>query len=129
MLAVLENGQHEYAWRLGFEPCWPSALPQPNLAGACFFFADHHPQPAFQVRPVKAGSKTVGTGQFDKMTRWRPFGSPDPYFFGGFPYEYIETCTRLALINANTIAPGHGDILGDQSLSAAGRSFVSNSGK
>ncbi len=36
---------------------------------------------------------------------------PVPYMFGGFPVDFVNTLHRLADFNAQTIVPGHGDIL------------------
>jgi glyoxylase-like metal-dependent hydrolase (beta-lactamase superfamily II) len=39
---------------------------------------------------------------------------PAPYFFGGFPVEQVATLETLAAFDAQTIVPGHGDILHDK---------------
>jgi glyoxylase-like metal-dependent hydrolase (beta-lactamase superfamily II) len=39
---------------------------------------------------------------------------PVPYFFGGFPVDQVNTLQALAMIDATTIIPGHGDILHDK---------------
>ena len=49
---------------------------------------------------------------------------PIPFFFSGFPYEQIETLGRLALLDANTIVPGHGDILRDKSYLQQEQNFL-----
>jgi cyclase len=36
---------------------------------------------------------------------------PVPYAFGGYPTEWIATLRRLASLDADTIVPGHGDVL------------------
>jgi cyclase len=38
---------------------------------------------------------------------------PVPYFFGGYPEEQIATLQRMSLLDAQTIVPGHGDVLHD----------------
>jgi len=38
---------------------------------------------------------------------------PVPYMFGGFPVDFVDTLHKLAAFNAQTIVPGHGDILHD----------------
>jgi cyclase len=40
---------------------------------------------------------------------------PVPYFFGGFPLDQVATLQALAQFDAQTIVPGHGDILHDNS--------------
>src|SRR5262249_11842178 len=39
---------------------------------------------------------------------------PVPYFFGGFPADFPKTLESLAQIDAQTIVPGHGEILHDK---------------
>ena len=39
---------------------------------------------------------------------------PAPYFFGGFPVEQVTTLESLAAVDAQTIVPGHGDVLHDK---------------
>jgi glyoxylase-like metal-dependent hydrolase (beta-lactamase superfamily II) len=39
---------------------------------------------------------------------------PAPYFFGGFPVEQVETLRKLSELDAQTIVPGHGDVLHDK---------------
>jgi glyoxylase-like metal-dependent hydrolase (beta-lactamase superfamily II) len=39
---------------------------------------------------------------------------PIPYFYDGYPVEWIQTLQNLAALDANTIAPGHGPILHDK---------------
>jgi cyclase len=39
---------------------------------------------------------------------------PIPYFFGGFPVDFPNTLQILAQIDAQTIVPGHGDVLHDK---------------
>jgi glyoxylase-like metal-dependent hydrolase (beta-lactamase superfamily II) len=39
---------------------------------------------------------------------------PVPYMFGGFPVDFVSTLQRLLLMDANTIVPGHGDVLHDK---------------
>lgn len=39
---------------------------------------------------------------------------PVPYFFGGFPVEQVETLHKLARLDAETIVPGHGDVMRDK---------------
>ncbi|HEX3323191.1 MAG TPA: MBL fold metallo-hydrolase [Terriglobales bacterium] len=36
---------------------------------------------------------------------------PAPYLFGGFPVEQVETLKKLTELDAQTIVPGHGDVL------------------
>ena len=36
---------------------------------------------------------------------------PVPYFFGGYPVDLISTLRRVAELGAQTIVPGHGDVL------------------
>src|SRR5215468_10079770 len=43
--------------------------------------------------------------------------SPVPYAFDGYPSEWIKTLGALSQLNADTIVPGHGEIL-------HGRSYV-----
>ncbi len=43
--------------------------------------------------------------------------SPVPYLGGGFPVAQIQTLKRMLLLDADTIVPGHGDVL-------KGKSFV-----
>src|SRR5262249_51514837 len=40
---------------------------------------------------------------------------PIPYFYDGYPVEWIQTLQNLALLDAATIVPGHGPILHDKS--------------
>jgi cyclase len=40
---------------------------------------------------------------------------PVPYFFGGFPVDLVGTLQSLSEIDAQTIVPGHGDVLHDKS--------------
>jgi glyoxylase-like metal-dependent hydrolase (beta-lactamase superfamily II) len=49
---------------------------------------------------------------------------PIPYFFSGFPYDEIETLKRLALLDANTVVPGHGDVLHEKSYLQAEADFL-----
>lgn len=42
------------------------------------------------------------------------FDYPVPYFFGGYPEEQIATLQRMSQLNAQTIVPGHGDVLHDK---------------
>jgi cyclase len=39
---------------------------------------------------------------------------PIPYLGGGFPAEHLATLQKMALIDAETIVPGHGDVLRDK---------------
>jgi cyclase len=39
---------------------------------------------------------------------------PAPYFFGGFPVDQVHTLQTLAQFNAQTIVPGHGNVLHDK---------------
>jgi glyoxylase-like metal-dependent hydrolase (beta-lactamase superfamily II) len=39
---------------------------------------------------------------------------PVPYFFGGFPVEQMQALRTLRGIDAQTIVPGHGDVLHDK---------------
>jgi cyclase len=39
---------------------------------------------------------------------------PVQYMFGGFPLDHVETLEKLARFEAQTIVPGHGDILRDK---------------
>ena len=39
---------------------------------------------------------------------------PVPYMFGGFPADFPKTLRALREIDANTIVPGHGDVLHDK---------------
>jgi glyoxylase-like metal-dependent hydrolase (beta-lactamase superfamily II) len=39
---------------------------------------------------------------------------PAPYLFGGFPVEQVETLKKLSDLDAQTIVPGHGDVLHDK---------------
>lgn len=39
---------------------------------------------------------------------------PVPYTFDGYPTEWIETLDRLAALDAQTIVPGHGEVLHDR---------------
>jgi glyoxylase-like metal-dependent hydrolase (beta-lactamase superfamily II) len=39
---------------------------------------------------------------------------PIPYLGGGFPTEHLATLKKLALIDAETIVPGHGDVMHDK---------------
>ena len=36
---------------------------------------------------------------------------PVPYFFGGFPVDFESTLAALAEFDAETIVPGHGEVL------------------
>lgn len=36
--------------------------------------------------------------------------SPVPYFFGGYPSDFIKTLEKLALIEAQATVPGHGEV-------------------
>ena len=36
--------------------------------------------------------------------------SPVPYLFGGYPADFVKTLERLALLEAETIVPGHGGV-------------------
>ncbi len=38
---------------------------------------------------------------------------PVPYMFGGFPVDLVDRLHELAQMNAQTIVPGHGDVLHD----------------
>lgn len=40
---------------------------------------------------------------------------PIPYFYDGYPSEWIQTLQNLAQLDADTIVPGHGPILHDKS--------------
>ena len=40
---------------------------------------------------------------------------PVPYMFGGFPIDFVNTLRALSQIDAQTIVPGHGDVLHDKS--------------
>ena len=42
--------------------------------------------------------------------------SPFPYFYDGYPTEWIQTMNRLAELDATTIVPGHGAILHDKAF-------------
>jgi glyoxylase-like metal-dependent hydrolase (beta-lactamase superfamily II) len=39
--------------------------------------------------------------------------SPAPYLFGGFPVEFVPTLERLMEFDAQTIVPGHGQVMHD----------------
>jgi glyoxylase-like metal-dependent hydrolase (beta-lactamase superfamily II) len=39
---------------------------------------------------------------------------PIPYTYDGYPTEWIETLQKMALLDAETIVPGHGPILHDK---------------
>jgi cyclase len=39
---------------------------------------------------------------------------PVPYFFGGYPEEQIATLQRMSNLDAQTIVPGHGEVLHDK---------------
>jgi cyclase len=39
---------------------------------------------------------------------------PIPYFYDGYPVEWIQTLENLAAIDADTIVPGHGPIMHDK---------------
>ena len=39
--------------------------------------------------------------------------SPAPYLFGGFPVEFVTTLERLMEFDAQTIVPGHGQVMHD----------------
>jgi len=39
---------------------------------------------------------------------------PVPYLFGGFPAEEITTLEKMAQLDAETIVPGHGDVMHDK---------------
>ena len=39
---------------------------------------------------------------------------PVPYTFDGYPAEWIQTLDRLAALDAETIVPGHGEVLHDK---------------
>jgi cyclase len=39
---------------------------------------------------------------------------PVPYMFGGFPVDFSSTLHNLAQVDAQTIVPGHGDVLHDK---------------
>ncbi|MDQ3798823.1 MAG: MBL fold metallo-hydrolase [Acidobacteriota bacterium] len=41
--------------------------------------------------------------------------SPVPYLFGGFPVDFSKTLQKMALIDAQTIVPGHGEIFRGES--------------
>lgn len=49
---------------------------------------------------------------------------PVPYLFGGFPVDLISTLKALSEIDAQTIVPGHGDVLHDKSYIAEIIEFV-----
>jgi cyclase len=40
---------------------------------------------------------------------------PVPYMFGGFPVDFVNTLLALSRFDAQTIVPGHGDVLHDKS--------------
>jgi cyclase len=40
---------------------------------------------------------------------------PVPYMFGGFPVDFVNTLHALLQLDAQTIVPGHGDVLHDKS--------------
>ncbi len=40
---------------------------------------------------------------------------PVPYMFGGFPVDFVNTLRIMLLFDAQTIVPGHGDVLHDKS--------------
>jgi cyclase len=40
---------------------------------------------------------------------------PVPYMFGGFPVDFVTTLQALSKFDAQTIVPGHGDVLHDNS--------------
>jgi cyclase len=39
---------------------------------------------------------------------------PVPYMFGGFPVDFVNTLRALSELDAQTIVPGHGDVLHDK---------------
>jgi glyoxylase-like metal-dependent hydrolase (beta-lactamase superfamily II) len=39
---------------------------------------------------------------------------PIPYFYDGYPVEWIETLEKLAALDAGTIVPGHGLLMHDK---------------
>jgi cyclase len=39
---------------------------------------------------------------------------PIPYFFGGFPLDFVNTLQTLVQLDAQTIVPGHGDVQHDE---------------
>ncbi len=40
---------------------------------------------------------------------------PVPYMFGGFPVDFVNTLRAMSQLDAQTIVPGHGDVLHDKS--------------
>jgi cyclase len=40
---------------------------------------------------------------------------PVPYMFGGFPVDFVNTLRTMSQFDAQTIVPGHGDVLHDKS--------------
>jgi glyoxylase-like metal-dependent hydrolase (beta-lactamase superfamily II) len=40
---------------------------------------------------------------------------PVPYMFGGFPVDFVNTLRAMSQLDAETIVPGHGDVLHDKS--------------
>lgn len=40
--------------------------------------------------------------------------SPIPYFYDGYPVEWIQTLQNLAALDADIIVPGHGPIMHDK---------------
>lgn len=49
---------------------------------------------------------------------------PVPYFYDGYPSEWIKTLQRLADLDADTIVPGHGPILQDKTYVYLMRDFL-----
>jgi cyclase len=41
---------------------------------------------------------------------------PVPYAFDGYPSEWIRTLQRMAELDAETIVPGHGEVLRDKTF-------------
>jgi cyclase len=41
---------------------------------------------------------------------------PVPYAFDGYPSEWIQALTRMARLDADTIVPGHGEVLHDKTF-------------
>ena len=39
---------------------------------------------------------------------------PVPYMFGGFPVDFVKTLQELLQLDAETVVPGHGDVLHDK---------------
>ena len=75
---------------------------------------DREVQVRFLGRGNTAGDAVVYLPREETVVTGDLVVYPIPYFYDGYPAEWVQTLQKLAQLDAKTIVPGHGPILHDQ---------------